>query len=94
MKARLILLGCLGFLAAGAQAQDAPSAPAVPPAPSVREACQADYQKWCSGVPQGGGRILECLNSHKGELTTACQEALLKAAPKSSVTPGAASKTQ
>ena len=90
MSVRFVLLGCLG-LAAGAQAQDAPSAPAMPPAPSAREACKADYQKLCPGVPHGGGRILECLNSHKGELTTACQEALLKAAPKTSG-PDAASK--
>jgi hypothetical protein len=79
MNAWSIPLSCLGIFAVSAWAQDAPSPPK--PTPTPRQACQADYQKFCSGVPRGGGHILECLNSHKGELTTACQEALLKAAP-------------
>jgi hypothetical protein len=82
MKARLLLLSCLGIFAVGAQAQNAPSAPAATPAPSVQEACKGDYEKLCAGVKRGGGRILSCLNSHRGELTTACQEALPKAPTK------------
>jgi hypothetical protein len=27
---------------------------------SEREACEADYKKFCSGVEQGGGRIIKC----------------------------------
>jgi hypothetical protein len=94
MNSRLILLGCLGIFSLSAQAQDAPSAAAAPPASSMREACKTDYQKFCSGVQQGGGRIIQCLNSHKGELTTACQEALAKAAQKNGNAPDPASKPQ
>lgn len=39
-----------------------------------REACQADYQKFCSGVEQGGGRIIKCLNEHLSDLTPQCQK--------------------
>jgi hypothetical protein len=94
MNVRLILLAGLASFTVSAQAQNAPAAPAAPPAPSVRDACKADYQKLCAGVQQGGGRILECLNSHNGELTTGCQEALRQAAPKTSGAQDPASKPQ
>ncbi len=73
MKAGLIALGCL-TLALAAHADDGP--------PNARQACKADYQKFCSGVSRGGGRILECLNSHKSEISPACQQAIAAKAPK------------
>ena len=73
MKAGLIALGCLTFVLA-AHADDGP--------PNARQACKADYQKFCSGVSHGGGRILECLNSHKSEISPACQQAIASKAPK------------
>ena len=82
MKAWLIPLTFLGFSLA-AQAQDAP------PPPNARQACKADYQKFCSGVQRGGGRIADCLNSPKGELSTACQEVLNKSPPAKDGTPPA-----
>ena len=78
MKAWFIPLAFLG-LAVAAQADDTP-------APNARQACRADYQKFCSGVPRSGGRALDCLNSHKGDLSTACQEAIAKLPPKDSAT--------
>jgi hypothetical protein len=82
MKAWLIPLSCIGIFSLSAQAQEtSPAAPQAPPPPSLRQACQADYQKLCPGVQRGGGRIIECLNAHKDNLSTACQEALLKAHP-------------
>jgi hypothetical protein len=41
---------------------------------SEREACQADYQKFCSDIVPGGGRVLECLAKQKDKLTPACQK--------------------
>jgi hypothetical protein len=78
MKAWFIPLALFG-LAVAAQADDTP-------APNARQACRADYQKFCSGVPRSGGRALDCLNSHKGDLSTACQEAIAKLPPKDSAT--------
>ncbi|MGI6855279.1 cysteine rich repeat-containing protein [Mesorhizobium sp. 1B3] len=39
-----------------------------------REACQADFEKYCPGVHPGGGRIIECLAEHLNELTPECQK--------------------
>ena len=39
-----------------------------------RAACQADYQKFCSDVAPGGGRVLECLAKQKDKLSPACQK--------------------
>ena len=43
---------------------------------ATRQACQADMQKLCSGVQPGGGRIMECFNQHKDELSAACKAAV------------------
>ncbi|RWP20244.1 MAG: hypothetical protein EOR00_05635 [Mesorhizobium sp.] len=39
-----------------------------------REACQADYQKFCKGVLPGGGHVIKCLADHMSELTPECQK--------------------
>ncbi|MFI0847430.1 cysteine rich repeat-containing protein [Mesorhizobium sp. IMUNJ23232] len=39
-------------------------------------ACKADYQKFCSGVMPGGGRVLECLAKQKDKLSPACQKVI------------------
>ena len=39
-----------------------------------REACEADFRKFCEGVTPGGGRIIECLEQHKEQLSSACQQ--------------------
>ncbi|MBS0378973.1 MAG: cysteine rich repeat-containing protein [Proteobacteria bacterium] len=80
MKAALIALGCLTF-ALAVHADDGP--------PNARKACKADYQKFCSGVPRGGGKILDCLNSHKSEISPACQQAIASKAPKDGGAPAA-----
>ena len=43
---------------------------------AVREACRADYAKYCSGVTPGGGRIAACLNKQHDQLGEACRKAL------------------
>jgi hypothetical protein len=95
MKRWVVPLSFLGIFSIAVQAQDTPS----PQAPTVRQACRADFKKFCSGVQPGGGRLLDCLNAHNGELTTACQESLRTApaqpgAPKNSSTPDPANKPQ
>lgn len=39
-----------------------------------REACQADFEKFCEGVQPGGGRVIRCLAEHLKELTPECQK--------------------
>ncbi|HET7889235.1 MAG TPA: cysteine rich repeat-containing protein [Bradyrhizobium sp.] len=43
---------------------------------AMREACKADFKKFCSGVSPGGGRIVECLNKQHDSLSEACKTAL------------------
>ena len=41
-----------------------------------RDACKADYAKYCSGVAPGGGRIIACLNKQRDQISVACQKVL------------------
>ena len=41
-----------------------------------RDACKADYEKFCKGTVPGGGRIIACLNKQRGELADACKKVL------------------
>jgi hypothetical protein len=74
---------------ATANAAPAAAAPAAAAAPLVlrpmlprevlfvaRQACGADVRALCSGVPIGGGRIIECLASQPAALSPTCREAL------------------
>lgn len=47
---------------------------AVAQTAAEQAACKADYQKFCSGVLPGGGRVLECLAKQKDKLSPACQK--------------------
>lgn len=69
--------------AVAATQRPAPAAgPAVPQPPSreevvmMRENCGGDYQKFCAGVPLGGGRAINCLNRYQAQLSAACKSAL------------------
>ncbi|WP_339035793.1 cysteine rich repeat-containing protein [Bradyrhizobium symbiodeficiens] len=46
---------------------------------AVMQACRADYDRHCSDVAPGGGRILACLQSHAGQLTSTCAQTLPRA---------------
>ncbi len=39
-----------------------------------KQACKDDAKNLCKGVKQGGGRIVQCLKQHEGELSPACKE--------------------
>lgn len=43
---------------------------------AVMQACRADYDRLCSDVLPGGGRILACLEAHAGELGPGCVRAI------------------
>lgn len=43
---------------------------------NFRKLCEADVQKFCTAVEAGGGRVLQCLQSHTNELTPDCKEAI------------------
>ena len=74
MKSWSIPLGCLSVLSISALAQQP-----APPSAEVRQACHADFQKFCAGVRPGGGRIEQCMAPHKAELSQACRDAMAKA---------------
>lgn len=38
------------------------------------QACKDDSTRLCKGTKPGGGRILQCLKRHEGELSPACKE--------------------
>jgi hypothetical protein len=41
-----------------------------------RDACKADYDKYCKGTTPGGGRIIACLNKQRDQLGEACKKVL------------------
>jgi gas vesicle protein len=43
------------------------------------EACKPDVEKFCKGIPAGGGRIASCLKSHEAELSQPCKDQLAAA---------------
>jgi hypothetical protein len=42
---------------------------------AIRQACTADTQKLCGDVASGGGKVMQCLRSHRAELSSGCQTA-------------------
>ncbi len=60
-------------LGGGALADNASTAGAKA---NMRSACQADLAKLCPGVQPGGGRIMQCLKTHKDEISAPCKSAM------------------
>ena len=73
MKVFLSILGMVLALAPGA---------AMAQTAAEREACQADFEKYCQGVEPGGGRVLECLGKHLDQLTPQCKSVVEANMPK------------
>ncbi|MDP2411547.1 MAG: hypothetical protein Q8M26_14840 [Pseudolabrys sp.] len=44
-----------------------------------RDACKADYVKFCNGTIPGGGRIIACLGKVEAKLSEACKKVLAEA---------------
>ena len=45
----------------------------------LMQVCHADYDRLCSGVRPGGGRILACLQNHASELRASCAQSMSRA---------------
>jgi len=45
----------------------------------LRRACDMDYRTYCSTVPLGGGRVIECLRENGPSLSRQCRSALMSA---------------
>ena len=41
----------------------------------VARACAEDYRNFCDGVQPGEGRIMNCFNQHRDELSVGCRTA-------------------
>lgn len=46
----------------------------------LREACLADFQKFCANVQRGGGRIRQCMLDNADKLTPQCKDAMKRQA--------------
>jgi hypothetical protein len=38
--------------------------------------CGPDVEKYCKGIPPGGGRLLRCLEGHGPQLSNPCKQAI------------------
>jgi Cysteine rich repeat len=70
----LVITTLLGVPAASAQTGVA----------KFRAACGQEFQRFCTGVQPGGGRILQCLLARRGELSAPCRSVLVAGAQGSS----------
>ncbi|MFN8643404.1 MAG: cysteine rich repeat-containing protein [Candidatus Binatia bacterium] len=43
--------------------------------PAWLKACEADLGKLCHGVERGGGRLVQCLQGHRDQLSPTCKTA-------------------
>ena len=82
---RLAMAGLLIAVALPAAAQQ----PSTEQIGAIRQACRADYQAHCAGVPTGGSAALACLQKNAVSVSPACRRALQ--AVSASASPAAAS---
>jgi len=77
---RILVLALSSLLLVGPATAQITATPAQRAAASaLRDACKADYDRLCSGVRPGGGRILQCLDAHAADLSASCRAALPQA---------------
>lgn len=46
--------------------------------PGVRKPCSTEEKKFCAQIVPGQGRILECLKSHRKQLSSECHSAIFQ----------------
>jgi hypothetical protein len=61
------------------RAQSQPTPQMRSEAMTLMQICRGDYDRLCSGVTPGGGRIIACLQFHASELSAACAQAMPRA---------------
>ncbi len=44
----------------------------------VKEACHDDFEKFCSEVKPGKGRVMKCMKEHKDEVSQGCKDEMAK----------------
>jgi hypothetical protein len=54
--------------------------PLAPSRLQIAEACGADVDRLCPGVPPGMGRIKACMKAHVSQLSAPCFDTLMAAA--------------
>ena len=79
LRASFVAAGLIALLVVTLQAASAQQMRAANG--QLREACAADYQRHCSGVSPGGGRIKQCLSDHFDALSQPCKQAIGPAGP-------------
>ncbi len=70
------LLAALMLATTVANAQQSPA----PSKMQIAEACGADVDRLCPGVPPGLGRIKACMKAHVSQLSAPCFDTLMAAA--------------
>jgi hypothetical protein len=43
---------------------------------NLANACGGDVRAYCAGIPQGGGRIAQCLREHGTQISETCRNAI------------------
>ena len=54
--------------------------PVAASAQNAQQVCASDIAAYCPGVPQGGGKIAQCLRANQQKLLPACREGMAKMA--------------
>lgn len=72
-----ILLSLAATAASHAQTQPVPRMRSE--AMTLMQTCRGDYDRLCSGVKPGGGRVVACLQSNASQLSAACARAMPRA---------------
>ena len=54
--------------------------PAPASAQGAKQACAGDIAQYCSGIPQGGGKIAQCLRANEQKLSPACRQGMMQMA--------------
>jgi hypothetical protein len=62
-----------------ARAQSQPTPQMRSEAMTLMQICRGDYDRLCSGVTPGGGRVIACLQSNANQLSAACAQAMPRA---------------